>query len=368
MLTEQISSFIQALGLPFLTSLFVVMFAMPSLIKVAKIKHLVDEPSEDRKVHRKRIPTIGGVLIFAGTILAFSLWFPTDDIGKAFGLKEAVHDFQHVIASMFILFFVGTKDDIIGFSPTKKLIAHIIVGYILVFLGDFRIMSLHGFFGFYGDLPFLVSAIFSIFVYIVIVNAINLIDGVDGLAAGVGLIACTAFAVWNFGIGHMPFAILATSLGGALLGFLFFNFNPAKIFMGDSGSLTIGLIMYVLAVGMIEHKGMGVTDVFTQISRPVLAMAILSYPLLDTLRVFTLRAIKGRSPFSSDSNHLHHHLLSLKIGHKKTVLIVYLFSIFMISIAVLAPTERPTTSLLIVGGISFLLSQSLFLVKRLKNS
>jgi len=367
-LSELFISFIKALGSPFITSLIVVMIAMPSLIKVAKIKHLVDEPSEDRKVHRKRIPTIGGVLIFAGTILAFSLWFPTHNIGKAFSLTEAVHDFQYVIACMFILFFVGTKDDIIGFSPTKKLVAHLIVGTILVFLADFRIMSLHGIFGLDGTLPFWVSALFSIFVYIVIVNAINLIDGVDGLAAGVGLIACFAFAIWNFGIGHMPFAILAISLAGALVGFLFFNFNPAKIFMGDSGSLTIGLIMYVLAVGMIEHDGSGVSGVFSRVSRPVLAMAILSYPLLDTLRVFVLRAVKGRSPFSADSNHLHHHLLSFKIGHKKTVFLVYLFSLLMISLAVLAPADKPNISLLIVGGIAFLLSQSLFLVKRLKKS
>lgn len=367
-MTDSLFSFIKALGLPFLTSLFVVMFAMPSLIKVAKLKHLVDEPSEDRKVHKKRVPTIGGVMIFAGTILAFSLWFPTNDIGKVFDLKDAVHDFQYVIACMFILFFVGTKDDIIGFSPTKKLIAHLLVGYILVFLGDFRITSLHGIFGLEGELPFWVSASFSVFVYIVIVNAINLIDGVDGLAAGVGFIACTAFAIWNFGIGHMPFAILATSLAGALLGFLFFNFNPAKIFMGDSGSLTIGLIMYVLASGMIEQHGIGVTGFLANASKPILAMGILAYPLLDTLRVFVLRTIKGRSPFSADSNHLHHHLLSFKIGHKRTVIIIYAFSISMILLAFSAPANKPNISLLIVGGIAFLLSQSLFLIKKLKNS
>jgi len=365
-LIDLLSSFIKALGLPFLTSLFVVMLAMPSLIKVAKLKHLVDEPSEDRKVHRKRVPTIGGVMIFAGTILAFSLWFPTNDIGKAFGLKEAVHDFQYVIASMFILFFVGTKDDIIGFSPTKKLIAHLLVGYILVFLADFRIVSLHGIFGLVEPLPFWLSAGFSIFVYIVIVNAINLVDGVDGLAAGVGLIACTAFAIWNFGIGHMPFAILATSLGGALLGFLFFNFNPAKIFMGDSGSLTIGLIMYVLAVGMIEQKGIEGPALLSNVSRPILAMAILAYPLLDTIRVFTLRAIKGKSPFSADSNHLHHHLLSLGLGHKKTVLVIYAFSLLIILLTFVSPVHSPSLSLLLVGGTAFLLSQTLFLVKRIK--
>ena len=340
--------------------------ATPSLIKVAKIKHLVDEPSEDRKVHKESVPTIGGIMIFAGTILAFCLFFPTDDIGFAFDIKEAVHDFQYIIACLFILFFVGTKDDIIGFSPTKKLIAHLLVGSILVFMADFRITSLHGMFGFDGVLSYWFSASFSIFVYIVVVNAVNLIDGIDGLAAGVGFISSVAFACWFFYIGHFPFTVLAASLAGALLGFLVFNFNPAKIFMGDSGSLTIGLIMYVLAIGMIEQQGLNQDFKLTSISRPVLAMAILAYPLLDTIRVFTLRALKGISPFSADRNHLHHHLLDLGLNHKQTVLLVYAFCLIIIAIVFLTPSHSPNVSFLIVGVTAFVLTQCIFIFKKLR--
>ncbi|MFK7757821.1 MAG: glycosyltransferase family 4 protein [Flavobacteriales bacterium] len=350
--------------LPFVASFMVVLVATPSLIKVAKIKHLVDEPSEDRKVHRKSIPTIGGIMIFAGTILSFSLFFPTSRIGELFDVKEAIHHFQYIVGCLFILFFVGTKDDIIGFSPTKKLIAHLLVGSILVFMADIRITSLQGIFGLDGDMPFAISAAFSIFVYIVVVNATNLIDGVDGLAAGVGLIASAAFAVWNFYIGNLPYAILAMSLAGALLGFLVFNFNPAKIFMGDSGSLTIGLIMYVLATGMIEQQGLETFDWASSVCKPVLAMSILAFPLLDTIRVFTLRALKGNSPFSADRNHLHHHLLDLGLGHKKTVLIIYLFSIFIIFLAAFSRVHYPNWSLLVVGLTAFGLTQCLFLYKR----
>ncbi len=343
-----------------------VLVATPSLIKVAKMKHLVDEPSEDRKVHRKSIPTIGGIMIFAGTIIAFSLFFPTERVGFAFGIEDSVHSYQYIIASLFILFFVGTKDDIIGFSPTKKLIAHLLVGGILVFMGDFRITNLQGMFGLEMELPFAVSAVFSIFVYIVVVNAVNLIDGVDGLAAGVGFIASVAFAFWNFYIGHFPFAILAVSLAGALLAFLVFNFNPAKIFMGDSGSLTIGLIMYVLAIGMIEQRGVTEDLIFTSISRPVLAMAILAYPLLDTIRVFTLRAIKGTSPFSADRNHLHHHLLDLGLGHRRTVIIIYIFSISIILLTLITPIHSPNMSFFIVGLTAFLLTQCIFIFKSIR--
>ena len=332
------------------------------------MKHLVDEPSEDRKVHRKSIPTIGGIMIFAGTILAFCLFFPTSKIGELFDVKEAIHHFQYIIACLFILFFVGTKDDIIGFSPTKKLIAHLLVGSILVFMADLRITSLHGFFGLDGSLPYAISATFSIFVYIVVVNSINLIDGVDGLASGVGLISSLAFAAWNFYTGYLPNAILAMSLAGALLGFLVFNFNPAKIFMGDSGSLTIGLIMYVLAVGMIEQNVLGSLDLAVKVNRPVLAMSILAYPLLDTIRVFTLRAIRGNSPFSADRNHLHHHLLDIGLGHKKTVFVIYTFSILIIMTSVFTKANSPNWSLWIVGLTAFLLTQSLFIFKRMVKS
>lgn len=354
--------------LAFVTSFVVVLVATPTLIKVAKIKHLVDEPGEDRKVHRKRIPTIGGIMIFAGTIISFSLFFPTDEVGFAFKIKEAISDFQYIIACLFILFFVGTKDDIIGFSPTKKLIAHLLVGSILVFMADFRVTSLHGLFGLESELPYALSAVFSIFVYIVIVNAVNLIDGVDGLAAGVGFIASIAFASWNFYIGHLPFAILAVSLAGALLAFLVFNFNPAKIFMGDSGSLTIGLIMYVLAIGMIEKVGFHNGEMITSISRPVLAMAILAYPLLDTLRVFILRAVRGISPFSADRNHLHHHLLDLGLGHKKSVILIYFFSLFIILLTLLTPAYSPNLSFLVVGITAFVLSQCIFIVKNIRKN
>jgi len=342
----------------------VVLVATPSLIKVAKIKHLVDEPSEDRKVHRKSVPTIGGIMIFAGTILAFCLFFPTSRIGGLFDVKDAIHHFQYIIACLFILFFVGTKDDIIGFSPIKKLIAHLLVGAILVFMADIRITSLQGIFGLEADLPYVISVMFSIFVYIVVVNSINLIDGVDGLASGVGLIASLAFAAWNFYTGYLPNAILAMSLSGALLGFLVFNFNPAKIFMGDSGSLTIGLIMYVLATGMIEQQDLESLTLAMNVNRPVLAMSILAYPLLDTIRVFTLRAIKGHSPFSADRNHLHHHLLDAGLGHKKTVFIIYAFSIFIIALASFTKATLPNSSLLVLGLIAFLLSQSLFIFKK----
>jgi UDP-N-acetylmuramyl pentapeptide phosphotransferase/UDP-N-acetylglucosamine-1-phosphate transferase len=202
------------------------------------------------------------------------------------------------------------------------------------------------------------------FAYIVIVNAMNLIDGVDGLAAGVGSIASFAFAYWFFLTEDMPLALLAVALAGSLLGFLVFNFNPAKIFMGDSGSLIIGIVLYVLAVNMIEFDQRRLPEQLIGVSKPVLAMSILCYPLIDTLRVFVLRILRGRSPFSADKNHIHHKLLSFGFSHRKTVIILYCYVVFIIFLTFLMPRNSPNIAFLIVGGTAYTMAQAIFFIKR----
>ncbi|MDZ4750493.1 MAG: MraY family glycosyltransferase [Flavobacteriales bacterium] len=354
----------------FLTALMLVIIATPALIKVAKLKHLVDEPGDERKLHRRSVPTIGGIMIFAGTIIGYCLWFPSSsagDLGQNYEVLGALQEFKFLIASMFILFFLGLKDDIIGVSPTKKLLIHLVVAFILVMMADIRITQFWGLFFIDDKLPFWLSVAFSVFVYIVIVNAINLIDGVDGLAAGIGFIAAMTFAFWFYGTGDLPLALLATSLGGSLAGFLFYNWNPAKIFMGDSGSLIIGVVIYVLAVRMIEFPMDQLPGRMSVVSKPVLAMAILAYPLIDTLRVFIKRTIQGRSPFSADKNHIHHKLLSLGIGHVGTSLILYSFTIFIILLTFFTPAHTPNFSLAVVGGSAVLLTNIVFMIKRKSN-
>lgn len=356
--------------LAFLTSFTIVLISTPVLIKVAKIKHLVDEPGEDRKVHHRSVPTLGGIMIFAGTIIAYSLWFPSEEasqMGMNYDVLSALQDFKYLVASMFILFFMGLKDDIIGMGPAKKLLIHILVGFILVVMADIRITNFNGLLGLY-EIPSSVSLFLSMFVYIVIVNAINLIDGVDGLAGGIGLISSLTFAFWFYQTGDLPLVLLALGLAGALSGFLVFNFNPARIFMGDSGSLIIGVVLYVLTVKMIEFDESLINTTIIGPSKPVMAMAILCYPLIDTLRVFTKRVLKGRSPFSADKNHIHHKLLSLGLSHKQTVLILYLYTILIIGLAFSVPKENPNFSLIIVGGVAFILSQIVFLIKRKSKS
>lgn len=354
------------LALAFLTAFSVMLLATPALIKVAKLKHLVDEPSEARKKHGRSVPTIGGIIIFSAFIFSSFLWIPVQEASVIKGLDK----FMFLMASLILLFFVGVKDDIIGMSPVKKLLAHIMVGFILVVMGGIRITSFHGLLGMDIQLPEYASILLSIFIYIVIVNSINLIDGVDGLASGVGLIATVSFGLWFAYLGDKHWALISFSMSGALLGFLVFNFNPARIFMGDSGSLIIGAVISVLAIQLIESPLHFLPATYQNVSTPVLAMAILAYPLLDTLRVFIIRTANGKSPLSADRNHLHHKLQDSGIGHKKTVLIIYLFSIIMILQAFFIQFEEPTFNLLISFGFSLLFMLIIFLnaKRRAKNA
>ena len=197
----------------------------------------------------------------------------------------------------------------------------------------------------------------------VIVNAINLIDGVDGLAGGIGLIGSATFAYWFYRSGDLPLALLAVGLAGSLLGFLVFNFHPARIFMGDSGSLIIGVTMYVLAMKMIEFPPAKVSLVMQDVSKPVLAMAILSYPLIDTLRVFIIRISKGKSPFSADKNHIHHQLLRLGLNHAQVAFVLYGYTLGLILLSFLMPPHTPNISFLIVGSVAIILANTPFLIK-----
>lgn len=343
--------------LVFLTSFIVVLYSTPALIKVAVLKRLIDAPTEERKIHKRSIPTIGGIIIFAGTLFAYALWFDIENIIHYDKIFQSVKEFKLIIATSLILFFVGVKDDIIGTAPVKKLFAHILVALILVLMGDIRITSMHGIFGIL-DIPYWGSVFLSIFTYVVVVNSFNLIDGVDGLAAGVGFLSCCAFGVWFVSANEYPYASLSFALAGALLGFLIFNFSPAKIFMGDSGSLVIGMFVCVLAIKLIEYPIQELDSFWVHISKPVFAVAALIYPLLDTLRVFIIRAVKGQSPFQADRNHLHHKLIDCKYSHTKTVIIIYLFTILTIASSLLSFFIKNAT----FGLLTVLFTSMIFLV------
>jgi UDP-GlcNAc:undecaprenyl-phosphate/decaprenyl-phosphate GlcNAc-1-phosphate transferase len=330
----------------FITALVIVIMATPSLIKVAKLKKLIDEPN-DRKIHHRPIPTIGGIIIFAASLFSFALWYKVNCISTSY--EQCIQEFKMIIATSLILFFVGIKDDIVGTAPVKKLIAHVIVGLMLVLIGNIRITGLHGLFGVH-EIPYWASIFLSLFTYIVVVNAFNLIDGVDGLASSVGLLVCAAFGSYFAFAGDYVMASLAYALAGSLVGFLVYNFSPAKIFMGDSGSLVIGLIVCILSIKLVEFPTIKLQGAMIYLSKPVFVLATLIYPLMDTLRVTIIRLSKGQSPLHADRNHIHHKLIDLGHSHRSTVFFILGFNAIMICLSMFSNyINNDTISLMIIA-------------------
>lgn len=297
----------------------------PVIILLSHQKNLMDEP-EERSSHFYRVPTYGGAAIFiVFSVLVMSLssfvGFPEGELNQVLSLMAAVS----------ILFFLGIKDDMVGLAPSKKFIGQLLAACLVVFIGGMRIESLDGIFG-VGQLPYLVSVVFSIFVYMLMINALNLIDGIDGLAGTMALIASLIFG-WFFMVdGNTAMAIVSFVLVGTLLGFLRFNLSETKkLFMGDSGSLFIGFLLAYQAVVFLNANQSASGDTFVS-NAPVIVLSIFSFPLLDTLRVFTLRALRGRSPFSPDRNHIHHHLLDRGMGHKQATTLLATKSLLMITV------------------------------------
>ena len=332
-------------------SFLITLIAIPAIIRVADQKGLYDMP-DARKLHAKAIASLGGVGIFMGFLLSMLLT-----------VSGAAHpEFQYYFAAATLIFFLGIKDDILILSAKKKFMVQLAAVAILVHLGGLRIDSMHGLLGI-TELPQAASLVLTYATMIVVINAFNLIDGVDGLAASLGLLTMTVFGAYFLYIGVMAYGLIAFAMAGSLAAFLYFNFNPAKIFMGDSGSLLLGLVNAILVIKFIQIAGNG-TEVFPVSGTVALAVAILMVPLADTLRVFSIRLYQGRSPFSPDRNHIHHLLLDRGLNHKQVTITCLLLNITFIAVAYYGRSLGSAVVLLYMGSLSILFLSLLTFVKK----
>jgi UDP-GlcNAc:undecaprenyl-phosphate GlcNAc-1-phosphate transferase len=312
------------MGLVLLASLvsFIVAFtSIPVVIKIADAKKLFDLPDE-RKVHFTPIPSLGGVGIFAAMLLSVSTLV---SFSETPGL-------QYFLGAAVIIFFLGLKDDILLISPMKKFAGQLIAAFLLVYPGHFQLTSLHGFLGLTALNP-LFSMLFSYITILVVMNAFNLIDGVDGLAGTLGLVSTLFFGVVFAIEKDFAYAILAFSMAASLLAFLIYNFSPAKIFMGDTGSLLLGLVNAVLVIRFINTASLPGTALQFE-AAPAIGFAALFVPLMDTLRVTVLRVYQGRSPFDPDVNHIHHLLMRRGLSHMQITGLLGLLAIGFIAFAI----------------------------------
>ncbi len=333
--------------LPFLWSFLLAIFAIPSIIFVAHIKNLLDVPNK-RTVHLSLTPRLGGLAIFAAFMSSLTI-FGTLNYG-----------IQQLLAGCIILFFIGLKDDLVSVSAFKKFFVQILAAGIIIFIGDIRITSFQGVFGIFEiDQKF--SYLFTFLVIMGISNSINLIDGLDGLAGTILLIISVTFGVYfHFygGENYSAYAMVAICLAGGVLGFLRFNFRNALIFMGDTGSLVSGLIVAVLAIQFIEMNKIP--------AGPSVAISILVVPIFDTLRVFSIRVLNGVSPFSPDTNHLHHVLLTMGLNQITTVSFLAGLNILVIVISLYFSKSGNSTMILILGALFILMNILIEMIIRRK--
>jgi UDP-N-acetylmuramyl pentapeptide phosphotransferase/UDP-N-acetylglucosamine-1-phosphate transferase len=330
-------------------SFAITFLAIPVIIFVAEKKKLYDVPDE-RKIHATPIPSLGGLGIFAGFVMASLLIISFSRAGE----------FQYFIGASLVIFFLGLKDDILDISAVKKFIGQVLAAFLIIYKGGVQIQSMHGFLGVH-ELPEMMSLLLTYFTVIVVINSFNLIDGVDGLAGSLGLMATCLLGLYFLKIEQSPYAILSFSLAGSIAAFLIFNFQPARIFMGDTGSLLIGLVSAILIIKFINVSSVNTNFPIT--ASPAIGFSILMIPLLDTLRVFAIRILNRRSPFSPDRNHVHHILLDKGLSHKSVTLTLVGFNILIIVLAYFGQPMGNTLLILSIIGVFFAIIGVLYLTR-----
>lgn len=291
------------LELTLLISFAISLGVTPFVIKLANRMGATDKPNY-RKVHKAAIPSLGGISIFIAFIIGVMIIQPEESFHLAF------------ILGAFIVFITGLLDDIYDLRPSYKLAGQLLAAFVVVYLGEIQVTFINLPFG--NTLEFGILSIPITIIWIVgVTNAINLIDGLDGLAAGVSSIALICIAGMAFIMSDAYVLAIALLLLASTVGFLFFNFHPAKIFMGDTGALFLGYVIAVLSL-------LGFKNVtFISFIIPIL---ILGVPISDTFFAIIRRLINKKPLSAPDKSHFHHCLLKLGFSHRQTVLIIYAIS------------------------------------------
>jgi len=308
---------------------------IPPVIFMVKRFKLFDRPNA-RKEHSVPTPTFGGISIFTGMMVSLLFWF------KFYNHPSIITFFL----SMILLFGVGIMDDLKDLAARYKLVIEAGVATLLAVSG-IRITSFGGLFGI-NELHIIAQYIITVVAIVGITNAFNLIDGIDGLAGGLGFMSLVTLGIFLTISKDLNYAMIAFALAGALLGFLYFNFNPARIFMGDTGSLMLGFIIAVLCVQLMKVNAIHPSPVVPNIY--VFTLGIVMIPVFDTLRVFGTRIWKGRSPFSADKTHIHHLITNKGFTHGFAARLICVFHGFILILVYWMKDWKPELQVVVLLG------------------
>lgn len=285
-----------------LATFLIVTAIMPFIKKVAIGINAIDIP-RNRHIHTKPIPKLGGLAIFIGFLTGYMLF------------SEHSVTMNAVLIGSFFIILIGVIDDIVELDPLTKFIGQLIASCVIVFYGNLQMNSISAF-GLEINFPIVISQIVTIFFMLGCINCINLIDGLDGLSGGISLIYFLTVGIISIIMGSFGLEYtLCFIMVGSILGFLGYNFSPASIFAGDTGSMFMGFIISVIA--LLGFKNVTLTSL-------IIPLLILAIPILDTAFAIIRRLLKGESPAKADKAHIHHQLLNRNFTQRQTVTIIYI--------------------------------------------
>ena len=292
------------------------------VLRIAILKNIVDNP-DARKLQRVPVPVLGGVAVYFGIIVSL----------VCSGLMFNATTLFAIMGVMTIMLYVGTMDDILSLSPYTRFAIEIIVVIALVYCNHYSLNDFHGLWGIHS-IPEWIAVPLTVFACVGIINSINLIDGVNGLSSGYCIVACSIFAGVFIWADDREAASLAMISIGALIPFFCHNVfgKKSKMFIGDGGTLLMGTIISTFVIGTLNMNSPLAEKVDPNFGLIPFTLAVLSIPVFDTLRVMTMRIIRGKSPFSPDKTHLHHLLLDLGFSHIGVTLSEVLSNLFIVLI------------------------------------
>ena len=304
--------------LAFVASLASVRWAYFKILKIAKDKNLVDNP-DARKLQKTPVPVMGGIAVFIGMVAGVLLGSALS-VGLGIGSTAVL---LPVVLAMVIMLYTGAMDDIVGLSPGSRFALEILTILGLIYGSGSCVDSFHGLWG-VEAFSWWIGVPITVVAGVGVVNAVNMIDGVNGLSSGLCIVCCLIYGTIFFFAGDMPNAILAFAMAAALFPFLLHNVfgSRSRMFIGDAGTMVMGMLMTWFTISILNSN----TEVAIKLERPnanmiAFALAVLSVPIFDTVRVMFMRILKGKSPFHPDKTHLHHVFVNVGISHALTSLV-----------------------------------------------
>lgn len=340
-----------------LTAFFIGIIITPLLIFLIKKGNVLDRPG-GRKIHKYSVPSMGGISMMVALAGGVLIWLN----------YQQLVEIRFFVLGLGIMFILGLRDDLVELTAYQKLIGQLIAIITVVVLGDIRISSFYGFLG-VEELPLWFSYGLTVFAIIGLTNAFNLIDGLDGLASTLSLISFLFFGTWFIYAGFTTYGFIAFTFVGAILSFLVYNWHPAKIFMGDTGSLTLGFALSVFSIQFIESNGVLGAGAFKFNAPLTVGVVLMIVPFYDTLRVFVKRARRGKSPMAADKSHVHHFLLRMGFRHDQVAFILGSVKLFFIGLVFVLSSFPDIIMFPLVGSLVFTFGVFLDKVtlKRVKN-